>query len=117
MPSRSRSRRVNREQQRIDWLDRVGLNLQWKVFGDTGIGGSLSKTRGHNDRNVSWNRGFDSYAELFSGFPLGRFQKQKARVFLRYANRSTSSFDALFGNDIDTDGWTLTSGASVSLMR
>lgn len=113
----SRDEAFNREQQRIDWLDRLGASLHWKVFGETGIGGSLSKTRGHNDTDSGWNRGFDSYVELFSGFPLGRFQQQKARLFLRYTNRRTSAFDALFGNDIETDGWTLTSGASVSLTR
>ena len=111
----SRDDAYNAEQRRTDWLDRLGLNLSWRVFGESGIAGNLSKTRGHNDLGTAWNDGLDSYVELFSGFPLGRFQQQKARLFVRYTNRNSSLFDQIFGTAVDQSGWTMTTGATVSL--
>jgi hypothetical protein len=111
----SREEAFNQEQARADSLERYGVNLSWRIFGDSGIGGNLSKSRGHNDLGTAWNDGLDSYVEIFSGFPLGRFHQQKGRLFVRYTNRSYSSFDQIFDVATDQSGWTMTTGATVSL--
>lgn len=114
----SRDEQHSLEANRRDRTERTGVNLTWRVFGDTAVAANYGKSRSRDDDRTSENNASDSYVEVSSGFSLWQRkagQPARTRLFLRYADRQAGSFNRTFGTSDERRGWTVTSGVNVNL--
>lgn len=107
----------NLELGREDTTDRSGVTFNWRLIGQTSLAANLTHTRASDNRNEQRNRSIDSWAEISSGFPLGRGAagRRTARLFLRMADRESQSRNLIFGTDDEQRGMTVTTGVNLSL--
>lgn len=113
----ARERQKNIENKTQDDTNRYGITAAWRIFGEVALAANYSETFGRDRARTNERRSSDSYAELSSGFKLWRSRQNQnsSRLFLRYSNRSSSTFDRLFDISNENDGWSLTSGVNVSV--
>jgi hypothetical protein len=113
----ARERQKNIESATQDDNNRYGITAGWRIFRDVALAANYSETFGRDRARTNERRSADSYAELSSGFKLWRSRQNQnsSRLFLRYSNRSASTFDRLFDVSNENDGWSLTSGVNVSI--
>jgi hypothetical protein len=97
-----------------DETTRHGLTASWRPWGDLSVSGNVSRAAGRDDARTKSDESFESYVEVSQGFRLWRSggQRPTHRVFVRYANRDTSSVSG-FGSAFESSGWTITTGLNV----
>jgi hypothetical protein len=113
----ARERQKNIENATQDDTNRYGITAAWRIIGELALAASYSETFGRDGARTNERRSSDSYAELSSGFKLWRSRQNQnsSRLFLRYSNRGSSTFDRVFNISNENDGWSLTSGVNVSV--
>lgn len=96
---------------------RAGVTMTWRMIGDVALAGNHSETFGRDGARTNEKNASESFLELSSGFRLWRSaqRQNRSRLFVRYSNRESSSFDRLFGTSSENDGWALTSGVNLSV--
>jgi hypothetical protein len=96
---------------------RHGVTVGWRLFADVNAAANYSQTYGRDGARTNERRAYDSFVELSSGFRLWRSPRQqnRSRIFVRYSDRQSSTFDRLFGVNVDNSGWSMTSGVNLSV--
>jgi hypothetical protein len=111
----TRENQRNIEFAQRDKTTRNGVTLSWRFFRDLAIAGNYSRTNGDNDPLTAERSSSEKFVELSSGFKMFNSQQNRNRIFARYSNRGASNFDRVFNTRSANEGWTLTSGLSLSL--
>jgi hypothetical protein len=109
----------NIEIARRDQNQRHGITLTWRFFRDLAVAGNLSKSIARDDPRTNERDGHEGFLELSSGFRLWAArpgqQQNRNRVFIRYSNRESSSFDRIFAVSNASEGYSVTTGVNLSV--
>ncbi|MCI0486796.1 MAG: hypothetical protein L0229_09370 [Blastocatellia bacterium] len=104
----------NREQARIDHTNRIGANINWRLWQSMALTATISTTFAGDVAETSRSRNaeLDLQWSYRFGLEKSRYRKFSGQFFIRYANRYASSRDNLFGFNNLTKTQTLNTGLS-----
>lgn len=113
----SLERQRNLELNQRDRLRRHGATMSWRFWRDVALAASYSWTFGRDQAWTNERLATESFVDLSSGFSLwpASTQQNRARIFVRYSNRDSSTFDRVFDLRSDNEGWSITSGVNLSV--
>jgi hypothetical protein len=113
----SLERQRNLELDQRDRMRRHGATMSWRFWRDVALAASYSWTFGRDQAWTNERLAAESFVDLSSGFTLwpAAAQHNRARIFVRYSNRDSSTFDRVFDLRSDNEGWSITSGLNVSV--